>query len=595
VPRSDCNSYPGSTGENVSYSYDTGTNGVGRLRSVTDESGTTTFSYDDRGNLTSRSWNTGTQTFVTSYSYDLADNIATVTYPSGRVVTYSRDGEGRVDGVTGQVPGGSVETLASSISHKPFGPMDAWTSGNGVTNDRSFDQDYRVTDIEITAASLIHDTSYTYNVVDQITALNDAINTSLNQAFDYDLLDRLDEADGDYGDQSYSYDANGNRTQRYNATTLTTQTLTYATGTNQLATVDSAAVVQDGAGNRTSDSGSTRVYSYNHAGRMIRFTDSSVVQADYVMNAEGQRVTKERHVGAATYVRHFFYDQSGRLLGEYLDNPDGSYGYIDYVWLEGTPLVQEERSFNSSDVLTGTQETWLHVDHLNTPRIGTDDTQMLVWRWDSDPFGVGAPDEDPDSDSTDHVVNLRFPGQYADEETGLNYNYFRTYDPLVGRYTQDDPVGLKGGPNRFAYVDGNPTRYIDTYGLDATATLSRGLAVWGGASLIDGPAPAGEVLGGVAFLGFAGYAAYEALSAPHDPTDDSEDVNPQSCPLLSPRDACDEGFRMCLASSLQSEEGPVWGTSRCTTCRDQCVRNDGVWPDIAVTTSGRVRCDYWNF
>jgi len=188
-----------------------------------------------------------------------------------------------------------------------------------------------VTDIEITAASLIHDTSYTYSVVDQITALNDAINSSLNQAFDYDLLDRLDEADGDYGDQSYSYDANGNRTQRYNATTLTTQTLTYGTGTNQLATVDSAAVVHDGAGNRTSDDGGTREYAYNHAGRMIQFTESSVVQADYVMNAEGQLVTKERHAGAATYIRHFFYDQSG------LNHP-GFFG-DSFVWVGALTLT----------------------------------------------------------------------------------------------------------------------------------------------------------------------------------------------------------------------------------------------------------------
>jgi len=115
-------------------------------------------------------------------------------------------------------------------------------------------------------------------------------------------------------------------------------------------------------------------------------------------------------------------------------------------------------------VLTGTQETWLHVDHLNTPRIGTDNSQTLVWRWDSDPFGVGAPDEDPDSDSTDYVVNLRFPGQYADEELGLNYNYFRIYDPSTGRYLESDPIGLRGGLNTYGYVYQNPLRYTDPTG-----------------------------------------------------------------------------------------------------------------------------------
>jgi hypothetical protein len=42
-------------------------------------------------------------------------------------------------------------------------------------------------------------------------------------------------------------------------------------------------------------------------------------------------------------------------------------------------VVQEEQSFDSSDVRTGTQTTWLHADHLNMPRIGTDDSQAVVW------------------------------------------------------------------------------------------------------------------------------------------------------------------------------------------------------------------------
>lgn len=457
--------YPASAGENVTYTYDTGTNGVGRLHTVTDESGTTTYTYDDRGNVLSVARNTGSETFVTSYTHDLADNVTSITYPSGRTVTYGRDALGRISGATSQIPAETSETLASSVTYEPFGPMAAWTSGNGVTNSRSFDQDYRVTDVEISGSGMVHDLSYGYNVVDNITSLTDQLNASLSQTFDYDDLNRLTDADGDYGGQTYAYDANGNRTQRDNATTLETQTLTYTTGTNQLATEDSQAVVHDGAGNRTSDEGGSRTYAYNHAGRLTQFTEASVLQADYTYNAQGQRVMKVRHVGASAYVRHFFYDQAGRLIGEYRDNPDGTYAYVDYVWLNEAPLVQEERSFSSAGVLTGTQTTWLHVDHLNTPRVGTNDGQIVAWRWDSDPFGVGAADTDPDNDSTDHIVLLRFPGQYEDEESGNYYNYFRHYDPMTGRYITSDPIGVAGGLNTYAYVDGNPLRYIDPYGL----------------------------------------------------------------------------------------------------------------------------------
>ncbi|MBV7544394.1 RHS repeat-associated core domain-containing protein, partial [Acidovorax sp. sic0104] len=63
------------------------------------------------------------------------------------------------------------------------------------------------------------------------------------------------------------------------------------------------------------------------------------------------------------------------------------------------------------------------------------------------------------------TFNLRYPGQYFDAETKLHYNYFRSYDSRTGRYTQGDPIGLDGGWNRFAYVDGNPLSQADPTGL----------------------------------------------------------------------------------------------------------------------------------
>jgi RHS repeat-associated protein len=108
---------------------------------------------------------------------------------------------------------------------------------------------------------------------------------------------------------------------------------------------------------------------------------------------------------------------------------------------------------------------YVYADHLNTPRVITDGTNKVVWRWDSDPFGADAANEDPDGDGTKFRYNLRFPGQYYDRETGLHYNYFRDYDPSTGRYVESDPIGLKGGINTFSYVRANPLSFTDTKGL----------------------------------------------------------------------------------------------------------------------------------
>ncbi|MCP3669988.1 MAG: hypothetical protein GY814_06065, partial [Gammaproteobacteria bacterium] len=102
---------------------------------------------------------------------------------------------------------------------------------------------------------------------------------------------------------------------------------------------------------------------------------------------------------------------------------------------------------------------YLHTDHLATPRKATNEAGQAVWQWESEAFGNALPQ------SSGIAVNLRFPGQYYDEETGLYYNYFRYYDPSTGRYVTSDPIGLRGGLNTYAYVGGNPVGWVDHYGL----------------------------------------------------------------------------------------------------------------------------------
>jgi RHS repeat-associated protein len=108
----------------------------------------------------------------------------------------------------------------------------------------------------------------------------------------------------------------------------------------------------------------------------------------------------------------------------------------------------------------------VHTEHLNTPRLVADATGTTVWRWDQqEPFGNNPADEDPDANSVAFDLPLRLPGQRYDAETGLYYNYFRDYDPSLGRYAESDPIGLDGGLDTYAYVDASPLGDADPLGL----------------------------------------------------------------------------------------------------------------------------------
>ena len=136
---------------------------------------------------------------------------------------------------------------------------------------------------------------------------------------------------------------------------------------------------------------------------------------------------------------------------------------------------------------------YFHTDHLGTPQTVTDADGDVVWKGRYDPFGNAT------ETVADIEQNFRLPGQYLERETGLHQNWFREYDPQIGRYTESDPIGLRGSVNTYAYASQSPSTAIDPQGLEdrylgVEGEVVLGIGVEGGFGIVydtDSPLESG--------------------------------------------------------------------------------------------------------
>jgi RHS repeat-associated protein len=318
-------SYPDSS-QDVVFSYDQGVNGKGRLTGMIDPSGTYTYAYDAFGNLVTETRATGGITFTTKYSYSQGGPLQSITYPSGRVVSYERDSAGRVIRVKDTV-GGTTRTLGENISYLPFGPLKELTYGNGVGETRGFDEMFRLTGL---SAGSVMNLSYTHDPVGNILTITNLLDPTRSQSFTYDSLERLVGAQGVYGTEGYTYDRVGKRLQK--ARNEEVEDYSYISGTNKIQAITGASPLSfsyDQNGNTTQMG--EQGFAYNQDNRLVQASLRDATVGSYTYNGKGERTRKIADGKTTLYI----WDKDGNLIGE----ADESGATLrEYVYLEGKLL-----------------------------------------------------------------------------------------------------------------------------------------------------------------------------------------------------------------------------------------------------------------
>jgi RHS repeat-associated protein len=446
------------TSLNTTYKYDeadsvtgcTGSVSKGRLTRIIEGNGGLVYCYDRRGNVLKKQQTVGTVTRTTTYAWTLADRLKSVTTPNGTVVAYTRNTLGQITAVKTTPTGGTATTVASAVTYKPFGPVASYKLGDGQTVTLTYDATGALTDLASTAFSL----HVKRDVMGNIVALgNTAGVPSPLETYGYDALYRLTgvNAANSTSIEAYTYNKTGDRLSKA-APGMLTGAYTYAPDTHHLTGVGTTTRQVDARGDTTADvlASGTYGYGYNGRNRLTVVQNNGVTVGSYVLNALGLRVQKT----AGTVTTRFDYDEAAQLLSESTGT-----GARDYVWMDSLPIGIVD--------VAGTTATvdFVHADGLGSPRAVTNPAGTVLWQWSyaSNPFGENSP-----TSTSGYTLNLRFPGQYFDAESGLSYNVNRDYEAATGRYVQSDPIGLGGGRSTYGYVGGRPLNSMDSLGLQIT-------------------------------------------------------------------------------------------------------------------------------
>lgn len=430
------------------------------------------------------------------YQYSLGGYKTRLTWPDGTAIEYAYSEHGQLSSVT--IPG---EGTLSVNQFKWLAP-ERITLPGGSTQVRSYDGLLNLEELKVRTPGqqTVLDLSNAYGKAQELKSharvdTVDGVSTGISRSITYDNELRVTQVDTDNGGvfgndtETFTLDALGNRI----AHSKVSGAWSYDANNRLL---------QKGVG------ANATTYDYDDAGNLVRKTEPGGAVTQYVHDTQNRLV--QVNDGAGNPIARYGYDifderlwkehyrsRGGALLSQpkrtyYLYAGEGLIAEaVQAVTLNGDGTVSADSSVNggqpslttqygpkpNSEFTTGTlfvktvnsngQTTiaYYHGDQLGTPLSASDSAGKVVWAASYDLFG-GATITTPaaTADKPTIASNLRFPGQYFDEETGLHYNMRRYYDPTIGRYISQDPMGFEGGENFYSYAAGDPANLTDPTG-----------------------------------------------------------------------------------------------------------------------------------
>jgi len=437
-------------GETTAFGYDP----LGNIISAVNKTCKVAFERDPLGRIVRETQ--GDEWVETVY--DAVNNVVKNTTGRGLTVTYSHDANGNAVGlVTG-------DGHAMSFTRNAYGDeVSRLLPGKRARLDQKFDavgqlveQRLQVqpkgvsaalsfTDQITGSAGTVISRDYRYNRAGSLMTINDGFWGATEYV--YDPGDRLIRAVREKGaSERFSYDATGNIISHDADERVRPSEFTAG---NQIVCTGDTRFEFDGNGRRTrkienasSPSPEEWIYTWDERDQLTAITRPDGTVWNYRYDALGRRIAKESPHSRESFVWY------GNVVIHHLVNDDDP---VSWLFDQGTscPLGKIEK---------GRFYTVVN-DQLGTPRELVDEEGTIVWSVQQKSWG-----EVDQVRISDVACQIRFQGQWFDDESGLCYNRFRYYDGRVGQFVSKDPIRVKGGLNEYGFVI-NPISFIDRFGL----------------------------------------------------------------------------------------------------------------------------------